>query len=237
MLKTDPYGFFFEPAPKNASIVWDNRKFKWTDQQWIERRTEQNWLRGAVSVYEVHLGSWRKKNSYESLSYREVAGPLVDYCRQMNFTHVELMPSKVLPHHARQAPKLPIKSITCGPNVSMRSTMRALEILLRNNPAIFLKLFSNLASDFTAIKRFDRATVGQFLQQVGQLRIAERVAPIQRLAASSQQPDRFRIALELRKCEIEPVLELELNGETISRKPNGGLHDGGEFLRAVFVER
>jgi hypothetical protein len=48
-------------------------------------------------------------------------------------THVELMPSKVLPHHARQAPKLPIKSITCGPNVSMRSTMRALEILLRNN--------------------------------------------------------------------------------------------------------
>lgn len=48
-------------------------------------------------------------------------------------THVELMPSKVLPHHARQLPKLPIKSITCGPNVSMRSTMRALEILLRNN--------------------------------------------------------------------------------------------------------
>ncbi len=48
-------------------------------------------------------------------------------------THVELMPSKVLPHHARQEPKLPIKSITCGPNVSMRSTMRALEILLRNN--------------------------------------------------------------------------------------------------------
>jgi hypothetical protein len=48
-------------------------------------------------------------------------------------THVELMPSKALPHHAREAPKLPIKSITCGPNVSMRSTMRALEILLRNN--------------------------------------------------------------------------------------------------------
>ena len=48
-------------------------------------------------------------------------------------THVELMPSKVLPHHARQVPKLPIKSITCGPNVSMRSTMRALEILIRNN--------------------------------------------------------------------------------------------------------
>src|SRR3954470_10019839 len=65
VLKTDPYGFFFEPAPKNASIVWDNHKFKWTDDQWIERRREQDWLRAPVSIYEVHMGSWRKKNSYE----------------------------------------------------------------------------------------------------------------------------------------------------------------------------
>jgi 1,4-alpha-glucan branching enzyme len=91
-LKTDPYGFFFEPAPKNASIVWDNRKFQWTDDQWIERRREQDWLRAPVSIYEVHMGSWRKKNSYESLGYRELAGPLVDYLRRMNFTHVEFMP-------------------------------------------------------------------------------------------------------------------------------------------------
>jgi len=91
-LKTDPYGFFFEPAPKNASIVWDNKKFAWTDEKWLEHRAKQNWLRSPVSIYEVHLGSWQKKNSYESLSYREIAEPLVGYCKRMNFTHVEFLP-------------------------------------------------------------------------------------------------------------------------------------------------
>src|SRR6185436_5543105 len=92
ILKTDPYGFFFEPAPKNASIVWDNKKFKWTDEKWLRQRAEHNPFRSPMSIYEVHLGSWQKKNEYESLSYRELAGPLVDYVRKMNFTHVEFLP-------------------------------------------------------------------------------------------------------------------------------------------------
>ncbi len=92
VLKTDPYGFFFEPAPKNASIVWNNRKFRWTDDAWVKWRTEHNPFRSPMSIYEVHLGSWRKKNHYESLGYAEIAGPLVDYVRKMNFTHVEFLP-------------------------------------------------------------------------------------------------------------------------------------------------
>jgi 1,4-alpha-glucan branching enzyme len=92
VLKTDPYGSFFEPAPKNASIVWDNRKFAWSDAAWLKRRGEQDALRSAVSIYEVHLGSWRKKSVAESPGYREVAGPLVDYVRKMGFTHVEFLP-------------------------------------------------------------------------------------------------------------------------------------------------
>jgi 1,4-alpha-glucan branching enzyme len=91
-LKTDPYGFFYEAAPKNASIVWNNHKFHWTDRAWIERRRHQNPLKSPVSIYEVHVGSWRKKSASESFSYRELAGPLVDYVRQMGFTHVEFMP-------------------------------------------------------------------------------------------------------------------------------------------------
>jgi 1,4-alpha-glucan branching enzyme len=91
-LKTDPYGFFFEAAPKNASIVWNNTKFNWTDEAWLQRRREQNPLRSPISVYEVHLGSWRKKSLAESLSYRELAEPLVDYVRKLGFTHVEFMP-------------------------------------------------------------------------------------------------------------------------------------------------
>ncbi len=91
-LKTDPFGFFFEPAPKTASIVWNNRKFQWSDSQWMEQRAGRNALRSPMSIYEVHPGSWRKKNSYESLGYREMAGPLVEYVRRMGFTHVEFLP-------------------------------------------------------------------------------------------------------------------------------------------------
>ena len=92
VLKTDPYGFFFEVAPKNAAIVWNTGKFKWTDEAWMEQRPGQNPLRAPLSTYEVHLGSWRKKSVSESFSYRELAGPLVEYVKEMGFTHVEFMP-------------------------------------------------------------------------------------------------------------------------------------------------
>lgn len=92
VLKTDPYGFFFENPPKNAAIVWDMKKFKWTDGDWMEKRKHRDALRSAMSIYEVHIGSWRKKTASESLGYRDLAEPLVDYVKQMGFTHVEFMP-------------------------------------------------------------------------------------------------------------------------------------------------
>ena len=92
VIKTDPYGFFFELAPKNASIVWNIDKFKWNDEKWLKRRAEQNPFRSPLSIYEVHLGSWRKKGPFESLSYREMAHPLRDYIKQLGFTHVEFLP-------------------------------------------------------------------------------------------------------------------------------------------------
>jgi 1,4-alpha-glucan branching enzyme len=92
VLKSDPYGSFYEAAPKNASIVWDNRQFAWTDAAWLKQRSERNHFRSPASIYEVHLGSWRKKSLGESLGYRELAGPLIDYVKKMGFTHVELLP-------------------------------------------------------------------------------------------------------------------------------------------------
>jgi len=92
VLKTDPYGFFFEPAPKNASIVWNNCKMAWTDEAWLKTRAERNLFRSPVNIYEVHPGCWRKKSQFESFNYRELAGPLVDYVRKMGFTHVEFLP-------------------------------------------------------------------------------------------------------------------------------------------------
>jgi 1,4-alpha-glucan branching enzyme len=91
-VKTDPYGFFYEVAPKNAAIVWDTRKFKWTDTAWLDRRSRQDPLRSPSSIYEMHLGSWRKKSMAEGLSYREMADPLVEYLTRLGFSHVEFLP-------------------------------------------------------------------------------------------------------------------------------------------------
>jgi 1,4-alpha-glucan branching enzyme len=91
-LKTDPYGLFFETAPKNAAIVWDNQRFSWTDAAWLAQRRERDPLKSPVSIYEVHLGSWRKKSVAESFSYRELAAPLIAYVKELGFTHVEFLP-------------------------------------------------------------------------------------------------------------------------------------------------
>jgi 1,4-alpha-glucan branching enzyme len=91
-LKTDPCGFFFEVPPNNAAIVWSTQRFQWSDDAWIKRRRETNWLRAPMSIYELHLGSWRHKQGFEAFGYREVAEPLIEYVRQMGFTHVEFMP-------------------------------------------------------------------------------------------------------------------------------------------------
>jgi 1,4-alpha-glucan branching enzyme len=92
VLKTDPCGFFFEVAPKNAAIVWDNCKFSWTDEAWMKRRAAGDPLKSPFSIYEVHPGSWRKKSPTESFSFRALAGPLIQHVKQLGFTHVEFLP-------------------------------------------------------------------------------------------------------------------------------------------------
>jgi len=91
-LNTDPFGFFFEVAPKQAAIVWETKGFKWTDAVWLKQRAERDPLRSPLSIYEIHIGSWQKKNAIESWSYRELAKPLVEYVTRLGFTHVEFLP-------------------------------------------------------------------------------------------------------------------------------------------------
>ena len=92
--KSDPYGFAAELPPRTASIVADLNHYQWGDGQWMEQRRNQNPLERPVSIYEVHLGSWRRNQDrlHGWLNYRELAHGLVTYCRQMGYTHIELMP-------------------------------------------------------------------------------------------------------------------------------------------------
>jgi 1,4-alpha-glucan branching enzyme len=91
--KSDPYAFRSEIAPSTASVVWD-LSYEWGDAHWMAERGRRNALGAPHSVYEVHLGSWRRDLADPSrlLSYREIAPMLAAYAREMGFTHVELMP-------------------------------------------------------------------------------------------------------------------------------------------------
>ncbi len=91
-LNTDPFGQFFEQPPKQSAIVWNTRRHQWSDSDWVEKRSQANALKSPMSIYEFHLGSWKKSGPDASPGYRGLVGPLVDYLRQTGFTHVEMMP-------------------------------------------------------------------------------------------------------------------------------------------------
>ncbi len=100
ILKSDPCGFAAEVPPRTASRVEDLSTFQWNDDAWISRRGKTDARDQPMSVYEVHLGSWQTSNSRENgwLNYRELAHRLVEYCRGLGFTHLELMPVSEHPY-------------------------------------------------------------------------------------------------------------------------------------------
>ena len=91
--KADPYAFCAETPPATASVVCD-LDYKWGDSEWMSRRAGSNRLGAPISVYEVHLGSWRRRaeEGNRFLSYRELGVELVQYVKEMGFTHVEFLP-------------------------------------------------------------------------------------------------------------------------------------------------
>ncbi|HYZ01928.1 MAG TPA: alpha-amylase family glycosyl hydrolase, partial [Candidatus Binatia bacterium] len=89
--KADPLATFAEVPPKTASIVW-GLEYRWGDGEWMARRAQTDALSTPVSIYEVHLGSWKRGEANRMLGYRELAEPLADHVAELGFTHVELLP-------------------------------------------------------------------------------------------------------------------------------------------------
>ncbi len=92
--KSDPYGFAAEVPPRTASKVAELGRYEWHDADWVSQRSANQGLASPISIYEVHLGSWRRPGDdpHRYLTYRELAHQLVDYVKQMGFTHIELLP-------------------------------------------------------------------------------------------------------------------------------------------------
>ncbi|MCZ0939001.1 MAG: 1,4-alpha-glucan branching protein GlgB [Caldilineaceae bacterium] len=91
--KSDPYGFFAEYPPGTASRVWPMDSYPWGDSEWVESRASRQALDQPLNIYEVHLSSWRRNpEDNRVLGYRQLAHELVDYVKEMGYTHIELLP-------------------------------------------------------------------------------------------------------------------------------------------------
>lgn len=92
LLKADPYALYAEVPPNTASRVYDFDRYQWQDAEWQRKKGEVPSYGRPMLTYEVHLGSWRRTPEGEILSYRDLAEQLIDYCVEMHYTHLELMP-------------------------------------------------------------------------------------------------------------------------------------------------
>lgn len=90
-LKSDPYAFLSEKRPGTASVVYDIDDYKWNDKQWIERKNKVSYIDEPMNIYEVHLGSWKRKWDGEFFSYEDLY-EMIDYVSDMGYTHIELLP-------------------------------------------------------------------------------------------------------------------------------------------------
>ena len=95
--KSDPFAFHNEILPKTASVVWEF-DYKWNDQDWMDARAKSNHFQEPMSVYELHLGSWKKSKGL-SLSYKSIASELIAYVLEMGYTHVEFLPLTEHPYY------------------------------------------------------------------------------------------------------------------------------------------
>src|SRR5690606_5271238 len=97
-IKSDPYAFYSQMRPDNASIVYEPENYKWTDTEWVNMRREWNYKNSPVSIYEVHLCSWKREhsddfpNEWGFKNYRLLARVIVEYVKEMGYTHIELLP-------------------------------------------------------------------------------------------------------------------------------------------------
>lgn len=90
--KADPFAFYAEQRPNTASRIWELDGYQWQDEVYLKRRKHSGSLNCPISIYEMHLGSWKRKKDGSFYNYREIADDLAEYLHQMAFTHVELMP-------------------------------------------------------------------------------------------------------------------------------------------------
>jgi len=155
--KADPFAFYAETPPKTASIVRD-LDYKWGDRAWMKERRKRNALDAPISVYEVHLGSWRRvpEEGNRYLTYRELAPRLADYVNQLGFTHVEFLPVMEHPFYGSWGYQTTGYFSPTSRYGTPQDFMYLVDYLHRNNIGVFLDWVpSHFPDDQHSLSFFD----------------------------------------------------------------------------------
>ena len=155
--KGDPYALKWEESPKTASVVWDTW-YEWSDNEWMQKRKNKNALNAPCSVYEIHLGSWKRdpSDNERRLTYREIAETLVPYVKELGFTHVEFMPIMQHPYEPSWGYQITGYFAASSRFGSPQDFMYLVEELHKNDIGVILDWVpSHYPNDAHGIYRFD----------------------------------------------------------------------------------
>ncbi len=155
--KADPYALMWEHPPRTGSVIWDTY-YEWEDKEWLTKRGKHNALDSAFSVYEVHLGSWKRDPSDNDrrLTYREIARDLVPYVKELGFTHVEFMPVMQHPYEPSWGYQITGFYAATRQFGSPQDLMYLIEELHKNDIGVILDWVpSHFPGDAHGIFRFD----------------------------------------------------------------------------------
>ena len=164
-MKSDPYAVYYESPPYNASIIHTADGYSWKDQNWMEARREFDWKNSPISVYEMHLGSWKRSldDGNRPLSYLELAEELSTYVKRMGFTHVEFMPLAEHPYPGSWGYQVTGFYAPTHRYGVPRELMRLIDTLHRNGIGVIMDWVpAHFPRDTFALYRFDGSCLYEY---------------------------------------------------------------------------
>lgn len=156
IFKSDPFAFYAEKRPDNASRLFDIEKYEWNDSEWIERRKETDSLKTPMNIYEVHAGSWKRHEDGSYYTYRELADELTAYLLDMHFTHVQFMPLTEHPFDGSWGFQTTGYFAATSRYGTPEDLMYLIDTLHQNNISVLMDWVpSNFPKDGFALSKFD----------------------------------------------------------------------------------
>ena len=153
--KADPFAVYNEVAPRTASVAWEI-DFEWQDEAWMEERARRNAGDAPISIYEMHLGSWRHGPEGQPMGYREIAEPLVSHMKELGFTHVEFMPLMEHPFYGSWGYQITGFFAPTSRYGAPEDLMYLIDMLHRNGIGVILDWVpSHFVTDEHGLARFD----------------------------------------------------------------------------------